>query len=210
MRNKKELTLALATLQSFEEPSMKDEQYSTPADIAADVLWNAQMLGDIEHDATTTDENETREVLDLGCGNGILGIAALLLGAHSVLFLDKDESALAICRKNLHTMDIDDEHYVLVHEEIQNSDLHADLCLCNPPFGTKIKNADRIFLEKGMRSTVLYFFHKTTTQDFIEKMVAKGGKTITHRWLYRWPLKATMEHHRKRNEYIDVSVIRVV
>lgn len=39
-------------------------------------------------------------VADLGCGSGILSIAALLLGAHSVLAVDIDAEAVALTRHN--------------------------------------------------------------------------------------------------------------
>ena len=39
-------------------------------------------------------------VLDVGCGTGVLGIAAVLLGAKRALLVDKDEAALAAARDN--------------------------------------------------------------------------------------------------------------
>jgi len=39
-------------------------------------------------------------VLDVGCGSGILGIAALLLGAHQVRAVDVDPDAVAVTREN--------------------------------------------------------------------------------------------------------------
>jgi len=41
-------------------------------------------------------------VLDLGCGSGILGIAALRLGAASVVALDVDPVAVRVARENFH------------------------------------------------------------------------------------------------------------
>ncbi|MBZ0307257.1 MAG: 50S ribosomal protein L11 methyltransferase, partial [Anaerolineae bacterium] len=40
------------------------------------------------------------EVLDLGCGSGILSIAAILLGANKVLALDIDELAIKVTQEN--------------------------------------------------------------------------------------------------------------
>jgi len=51
-------------------------------------------------------------VIDYGCGSGILGIAALLLGAKNVIAVDIDPQALsatkenAICNKVIHRIDI--------------------------------------------------------------------------------------------------------
>ncbi len=40
-------------------------------------------------------------VLDVGCGTGILGIAALKLGAERCVFVDRDEVALSACEANV-------------------------------------------------------------------------------------------------------------
>ena len=65
---KTELELKLSQLKSIENPKVFLEQYGTHADIAAETLWVAYISGDIEN----------KVVADLGCGNGILGIGALL------------------------------------------------------------------------------------------------------------------------------------
>ncbi|MDD4290970.1 MAG: 50S ribosomal protein L11 methyltransferase [Clostridia bacterium] len=42
-----------------------------------------------------------KEVVDIGCGSGILGITARVLGANSVTFIDNDEQAVEATSKNL-------------------------------------------------------------------------------------------------------------
>jgi len=44
--------------------------------------------------------NKDMEVLDLGCGSGILSIAALLLGAQKCVGVDIDENAVRIAKEN--------------------------------------------------------------------------------------------------------------
>jgi len=46
-------------------------------------------------------------VVDYGCGSGILGLAALKLGAAQVLAVDNDQQALAACRDNAQRNGID-------------------------------------------------------------------------------------------------------
>lgn len=48
-----------------------------------------------------------RAVLDLGCGTGMLGIAAGMLGAGTVVGLDVDAGALAAAAENALDMDVD-------------------------------------------------------------------------------------------------------
>lgn len=51
-----------------------------------------EMLSDIVHGGET--------VLDIGCGSGILGIGALLLGASSCKAVDIDENSMEVTREN--------------------------------------------------------------------------------------------------------------
>lgn len=50
---------------------------------------------------------EGRNVLDLGCGTGMLGIAACILGAGTVTGLDVDDGALRAAAENATCMDVD-------------------------------------------------------------------------------------------------------
>ena len=58
---KKHLEMILENVPGHPNPKVGLEQYSTPATIAADLVWNAYGLGDIDK----------MSVLDLGCGTGI-------------------------------------------------------------------------------------------------------------------------------------------
>lgn len=73
------------------------------------------------------------DVLDLGCGSGILGIAALKLGARHVLALDIDELAVKSTMSNAALNGMQD--HVTVQqgslETLQGTARHFDLLLCN-------------------------------------------------------------------------------
>jgi ribosomal protein L11 methyltransferase len=58
-----------------------------------------------------------RDVLDYGCGSGILGIAALLLGARSVTAVDHDAQALVATRDNASVNGIDESRLSLYTPE---------------------------------------------------------------------------------------------
>jgi len=89
--NKKEITRILTELKTFEKTKLELEQYQTECDIAATITWHAYMSKEVEG----------KKVADLGCGNGILGIAALILGAKEVIFIDIDKDAIKIAKDNL-------------------------------------------------------------------------------------------------------------
>jgi ribosomal protein L11 methyltransferase len=73
------------------------------------------------------------DVLDLGCGSGILGIAAIRLGARHVLALDTDDLAVSATRQNAAyngvTGQITAQQGSL--ETLRGSAGHFDLLLCN-------------------------------------------------------------------------------
>ena len=88
--SKSELAIVLSKLKGFKRPKVSVEQYSMDSEVGASVLWNAALLGDIKQKVS----------VDLGCGTGILGIGALLLGAKKVYFVDSDQEALEIAKEN--------------------------------------------------------------------------------------------------------------
>ena len=87
-KNELERTLQKIPPQSKPKPGL--EQYSTPAWIAADILYIAYAQGNIAD----------KKVVDLGCGNGIFSIGSWLLGARSVLGIDIDPDAIEDARRN--------------------------------------------------------------------------------------------------------------
>lgn len=93
----------------------------------------------------------TGKVVDLGCGNGLLSIAALMHSNSSLIDLILcDDSALALdaARKNLLLRNYDKAK--LIHTDaLLNVEGPVDLILCNPPFhtGNRISTAaaERMF-----------------------------------------------------------------
>lgn len=55
-----------------------------------------------------------QHLIDYGCGSGILAVAALKLGAESVLGIDYDPQALLASRENAERNDIDEQRFTVV------------------------------------------------------------------------------------------------
>lgn len=193
--SKKELAIFLSKLEVFENPSFDLEQYHTDSDIAATWLWDAYMAGDIEG----------KEILDAACGPGILGIAALLLGAKKVTFLDLDKKIIETLKRNLDL--IEPENYEILNIPIEEYKGKVDVILQNPPFGTKIKHADRAFLVKGFVSAdKIYSLHKTSTTKFLEAVSDDYGFSIVRRQNFEFPIPKSMKHHKKKRMMIDTTL----
>ena len=61
------------------------------------------------------DHPESVTLADIGCGSGILSIAALLLGAHRVYGADIDDLAVESARSNRAINQLDEDRLVLIH-----------------------------------------------------------------------------------------------
>lgn len=204
MRTKKSLSVFLSKLKVFSKPNWKLEQYPTESDIAADMIWNANIIGDLNN----------KIVADFGCGTGILGIGALIAGAKKVYFIDIDKSALEIAKKNIefvksiYEIESDIE---FIQSNIEKINLKkVDIIIQNPPFGVKIEHADRKFLIKSFKTgKVIYSLHKIESKKFIEKISSDEGFKITNYFEYDFPLKRTMDYHKKKIQHIKVGCWRL-
>lgn len=87
------------------------------------------------------------QVIDYGCGSGILGLAALLLGAKHVIGVDTDPQALEASRDNARRNSVNDDRLDLYLPE-QDPDIQADIMLANilaqPLIGLAEKLASRV------------------------------------------------------------------
>ena len=125
-RKKRQLEIALQSIPTFNTPKADLEQYQTPAEIAADLLWNAHSMGDMEG----------MKVADLACGTGILSMGAALMGASEVVGVDVDPDAVEIARQEASNRGLLE---VVKFITADISDFHetADTVLQNPPFGAQ-------------------------------------------------------------------------
>ena len=200
--SKKALAVLLSRLEGFKGPKVSVEQYTTDAEIAAEVLWEAFMKGDIG-----------KVSVDLGCGTGILGIGLLLMGAEKVYFVDSDQDSLDIAKKNLEK--VKSEGYsigkcIFICQDVDVFEEKADLIVQNPPFGIKVRHMDKVFLNKAFElSNLVYSFHKSESKRFVQAISEDNSFKVTNIWDFEFPLKATMSYHTHRIRRIKVSCFRI-
>jgi len=203
IKSKSGLAIVLSKLKGFEKPKVSVEQYSMDSEIGAELLWNALYRGDIKE----------KTVVDLGCGTGMLGIGSLLLGAEKAYFVDIDEKAINIAKENLAKVKSEysvDGGAVFLCQDIKNFNEKVDAVLQNPPFGTKQKHVDKIFLEKAIElAPIVYSFHKSSTKIFVESFAKDNNFEVTACFKFKFPLKQTMNFHRREIHRIDVACWRL-
>ncbi|UKI21576.1 MAG: 50S ribosomal protein L11 methyltransferase [Christensenella sp.] len=69
-----------------------------------------------------------KDVIDVGCGSGILGIAAKIAGAKSVYMCDIDEQAVEFARKNA---ELNDVEATIEKADLLEGDMTADFIFAN-------------------------------------------------------------------------------
>ena len=189
--------MALQEVSPFADPNPTDEQYPTPAGIAADMVFLAYSQGDIDG----------LKVADLGCGTGMLGIAAALLGAREVIGLDKDPAALDQARKNARALGV---KVRFSEEDVSEFHEQVDTVVMNPPFGSQKKHADRPFLEKAMEvAKVSYSLHNASTQSFLLKTIPSAGRTAEVLKRYKLEIPHTFAFHKKAKRDVEVLLLRI-
>jgi putative methylase len=202
IRKKRQLEISLQSIPTFPNPKVELEQYQTPAKIAADLLWNAHALGDIEG----------MKVVDLACGTGIFSIGSALLGAAEVVGVDVDPEAVKIARQEADRRRLD-EVSRFITADVTDFNEKADTVIQNPPFGAQKagkKNVDRIFMEKAIESApVVYSFHIKETEEFVESYFSSLGGSVTHKFYYSFSIPKIYDFHEKEKIEIDVVVLRV-
>jgi len=74
---------------------------------------------------------EGKTVVDIGCGSGILGIVAKVLGCKSVSFVDNDKDAVKHSRQNAKINGIEENCEFVCSSLLDNISKKFDLVLCN-------------------------------------------------------------------------------
>ena len=200
---KKELEILLSELEVNPFPKVEWEQYTTSSEVAANLLFIAAFMFDDIVGCT---------VLDLGCGNGMLGIGAALIGAKRVIGIDLDSKVLRIARRNsLKTGVSDLTDFIAM--DVADVTCSVDTVLQNPPFGVQRKASDRIFLKKGIElADVTYTIHKYGLKNrrFITQFVMKNGGLVDKIIRMKMSLPQTYPFHTKKKHVIDVDLYRIL
>jgi putative methylase len=195
------LEIALEGLEGFGRPDPRTEQYGTPAVVAARLLHQAHLLGDIEGKA----------VCDLGCGTGILACGAALLGAARVTGVELDPAAVTVARRNAARLEAEVE---FIQGDVRDRELignlgQFDTVVMNPPFGAQDPHADRPFVDAGLAlAPVVYGIFNTGSVPFLESYLAeRAGIEFAIGGLF--PLKRTFPFHRRDVVEIEVEILRI-
>ena len=196
------LAIQLSKLQEISSPNLNLEQYQTEGEIAARWLFDIQSFDDLKPGC---------RVVDLGCGNGILGIGAVLMGAGSAILVDSDEKSCKVSTRNVESLGISDS-VKIVNLKIGEKDIEireADIVVSNPPWGTQKKASDRPFLEEIISiGTIAHLMHSSQATH-IRNFFNEFGWSSEEYGDLDFALPATYGHHSRMRGRTRASLWRI-
>ena len=193
---RQQLEITLQHLKPIQTRSAKLEQYSTPAGIAADIIWDAFSEGDIHG----------KSVADLGCGNGMFSIGAKLMGASEVLGIDVDPGAVRTAQENARALSLDISFRT---SDVASVEGQFDTVIQNPPFGAQKKHADRAFIKKSIElAPTVYSLHNAGTETFVARMVESLGAKCAPVKRFKFEIPFAFEFHKKPKETFSMVLLR--
>ena len=163
------LAMQLSSLTPHPCQSVELEQYPTEGNLAA--AWLTKIgLGD---------GFEGKHVLDLGAGNGVLGIGAAFLGAKHVTMVECDPMTVKVLEENVRNVD-GMAMCTILESRVEGSPLTlevpVDMAIMNPPWGVQTQRADRAFFETifAMNIPVVHFIHSIEAEHLLPLAHANG------------------------------------
>ena len=138
----KHLAIELSKLKPHPQHDASLEQYATEGDLAAFLILAIDQLDNIAQ----------KTVVDIGAGNGILGIGCAIMGAEKTSLIDADDAVVEVARQNIKRIS---QKYRAKIEAFQchigrDKPPEIDTCdivVMNPPWGFQTSKADRPLIE---------------------------------------------------------------
>ncbi|MBL6732595.1 MAG: methyltransferase [Candidatus Poseidoniaceae archaeon] len=156
MLRPKHLAIELSKLQQHPQHSVELEQYSTEGDLASFFVLAIDQL----------DLLEGKTVVDIGAGNGVLGLGCAMIGASNVVLVEGDQAVVTVANEN--SLKVMNKHncsietvQCMVGKEAAPEYLEVDIVVMNPPWGFQSPRADRPLLEYGfsLQPKSMYVLH---------------------------------------------------
>lgn len=198
----RKLAMNLSNLKHQSSKKVDLEQYSIDGDLAAKWLSDLIAFGDLKKGC---------RISDLGAGNGILGIGAMLLGAEKVIFIESDSDTCEILNENLSSLSLNK------YSEIQNIHitqsnipvLDVDLIITNPPWGRQKEKADKPFLHTILKNnTTAHILHNHSATHISNFFLNEGWKVQKYGEA-DFSLPATYNHHNRQRDKTRAGFWRV-
>jgi putative methylase len=182
----------MSKIERNQSNKLRLEQYSTDLEMAYD------MVSFIDSKSCIFGKN----VADLGCGNGILGITAAIFGAKKVDMYDIDKRMTELTKKNVETLELDNVN--TINKDIFDVDYKYDTAVSNPPFGFQSNFSIIAFIKKANKiADNLFFIYKDNKN--IRNLAQINGMDVFE--LGNIKLQKSQYFHKKNSYTLPVILI---
>jgi len=201
LTSKKALEIELEKTKELVKPRKELEQYTTPASIAADMIWEEAARG-----------SGARLVVDLGAGTGRLCLGAAKFLSRECVAVEIDDEQLKVFLENAELLGVTSSSNA-IRGDVTALPLRRGLSatvMMNPPFGTVKRGLDRKFLEAATevaeRIYSLHYYNEKLV-SLLAKVAEERGYKLVKVKKYSMQLKQTMEHHVSRRKRIPAALL---
>ena len=197
------LAMRLSSLTPHPCQSVELEQYPTEGNLAA--AWLTKIdLGD---------GFAGKHILDLGAGNGVLGIGASFLGAQHVTMVECDSDVVDVLQNNVKEVE-GVSMCTILKARIDGSALAleqpVDMVVMNPPWGVQTLRADRVFFETifAMEIPLIHFIHSIDAEHLMS-LAHENGYDLHSIYQDDFRLPAAYAHHSKHKASTRIRCYRL-
>lgn len=197
------LAMRLSSLIPHPCQSVELEQYATEGNLAAAWLTKIDL----------SDGFAGKHVLDLGAGNGVLGIGAAFLGAQHVTMVECDPDTVEVLESNVREVE-GTSICTIMNTRISGGPLTleqpVDMVIMNPPWGVQTLRADRAFFDTifAMEIPLAHFIHSIEAEHLLPLAQANGYDLHS---IYQddFRLPAAYAHHSKNKATTRIRCYRL-
>ena len=197
------LAMRLSSLEPHPCQSVELEQYPTEGNLAA--AWLTKInLGD---------SFAGKHVLDLGAGNGVLGIGAAFLGAKHVTMVECDSASVKVLEHNVREVE-GESICTIINSRVNGNPIELeypiDMAIMNPPWGVQTLRADRAFFDTifAMEIPLIHFIHSIDAEHLLP-LAHEHGYELHSIYQADFRLPAAYAHHTKNRSSTRIRCYRL-
>ena len=189
-------------IKSFQKGILELEQYTLPAQLIAFIL------------AYTEKDLKNQNIVEFGSGTGRISLPLLKFFSPNVLCIDVDSEAMLNLKRLLKAQKLNAELLISAIEFLDTSSWNNsyEVTIMNPPFGTKRKGIDIVFLKKALIfSKKVITIHKSNQESrrLINRTSSNYNKSCEILATLEFPIPPLFMFHKKKNHYVCVDVYKI-
>ncbi|MHA1448759.1 MAG: METTL5 family protein [Candidatus Hodarchaeales archaeon] len=186
----------------FINPSTKYEQYTSTSHILK------HLHGKIHQYI------ENKNIIDLGCGTGVISVFCSLIGAKKVLGIDIDDQNVIQGQEFARKYHFSNINWLIAPIEFLNFKRFQLSCsfttvITNPPFGAWRRGIDIRFVQIGLRianNVISFHKHHKKTRPLLNRVAEESGFSCDIILSEKLILEKTMKFHKLEKYPVDIDI----